>query len=124
MEAVIHKVGQIGVPVKDLKRAITFYQEKLRLNLLFQTDNMAFFECNGLRLLLDLPENEAFEHPSSVIYFQVADIQKAHQEMADQDVSFISEPHLIARMGRTETWMAFFTDTEGNTHALMSEFDV
>ncbi|WHY72355.1 MULTISPECIES: VOC family protein [Fictibacillus] len=124
MEAVIHKVGQIGVPVNDLKRAITFYQEKLRLNLLFQTGNMAFFECNGLRLLLDLPENEASAHPSSVIYFQVEDIQKAHQEMAGRGVSFISAPHLIARMGQRETWMAFFTDTEGNTHALMSELDV
>ncbi len=36
-------------------------------------------------------------------------------------VTFIDEPHLIAKMGQTETWMAFFKDGEGNTHAIMSE---
>ncbi|MFH3639882.1 VOC family protein, partial [Acinetobacter baumannii] len=39
----IQKVGQIGVPVKDLDKAITFYKEKLGLSLLFNTDNIAFF---------------------------------------------------------------------------------
>ena len=68
VQAVIQKVGQINVPVKDLNRAIDFYQEKLELPLLFNTDDMAFFECNRLRLLLSLPEKEEFDHPSSIIY--------------------------------------------------------
>lgn len=68
VKAVIQKVGQINVPVKDLNRAIDFYQEKLELPLLFSTDDMAFFECNRLRLLLSLPEKEEFDHPSSIIY--------------------------------------------------------
>lgn len=41
--------------VKDLDKAIHFYKDKLGLSLLFNTENMAFFECNGLRLLLSLP---------------------------------------------------------------------
>lgn len=36
-------------------------------------------------------------------------------------VPFIVEPHLVAEMGQTETWMTFFKDTEENTHAFVSE---
>ncbi|MFS0917753.1 VOC family protein [Brevibacillus sp. 179-C 1.1 NHS] len=117
----IQKVGQIGIPVKNLEKAIHFYKEQLGLPLLFQTSNMAFFDCNGLRLMLSLPEKEQFAHASSVVYFQVEDIQTAFEELSNKDVTFIDEPHLVAKMGQTETWMTFFKDTEDNTHALVSE---
>ena len=122
-KGLIQKVGQIGVPVKDFDRAVEFYKDKLGLPLLFNTGNLAFFDCNGLRLLLSLPEKEEFDHPSSVIYFHVADINEAYGALKDKGVQFIDEPHLIAKMGQTETWMAFFKDTETNVHALMSEFE-
>lgn len=122
--AMIQKVGQIGVPVKDLNRALDFYKEKLGLSLLFNTDSMAFFECNGLRLMLSLPEKEEFAHSSSVIYFQVTNIKETYERLVDKDVIFIDEPHVVAKLGQTETWMVFFKDTEDNTHALMSEVQV
>ncbi|MBM7836930.1 putative enzyme related to lactoylglutathione lyase [Alkalihalobacillus xiaoxiensis] len=118
----IQKINQIGVPVKDMKRAIAFYQS-LHLPLLFSTDTMAFFDCNGTRLLLSLPENEAFTFPSSVVYFQVENIRKTYDDYQKVGISFIDEPHLVAKMGATETWMTFFNDTEGNTHAFMSEVE-
>lgn len=117
----IQKVGQIGVPVQNLEKAVHFYQEQLGLPLLFQTGNMAFLDCNGLRLMLSLPEKEQYAHASSVIYFQVADIQTAFEELTNKNVTFIDEPHLVAKIGQTETWMTFFKDTEDNTHALVSE---
>ncbi|MGS2749663.1 VOC family protein [Bacillus zanthoxyli] len=117
----VQKVGQIGVPVKDLDKAITFYKEKLGLSLLFNTDNMAFFECNGLRLFLSLPEKEEFAQSSSVIYFQVEKIKETYEDLLSKKIVFIDEPHIVSKMGQTETWMTFFNDTEGNTHALMSE---
>lgn len=120
----IQKVGQIGVPVKDLERALVFYQEKLDLPLLFRTDNLAFFECSGLRLLLSLPEAEEFANSSSVLYFQVNNIKAIYEDFVGKGVQFIDEPHVVAKMGQTETWMAFFKDTEGNIHALMSEVEV
>ena len=117
----IQKVGQIGVPVKDLSRAIGFYKDKIGLSLLFNTDSMAFFECNNMRLLLSLPEKEEYATSSSVIYFQVKNIKKTYESLVSQGVTFNDEPHVVARMGQTETWMTFFKDTEENTHALMSE---
>ena len=108
----INNVGQIGVPVKDINRALDFYKEKLGLTLLFNTDSMAFFECNGLKLMLTLPEKEEFAHSSSVIYFQVNDIKDTYERLAGKEVLFIDEPHMVAKMGQTETWMVFFKDTK------------
>ncbi|GGP14616.1 VOC family protein [Oceanobacillus neutriphilus] len=118
---IIQHIGQIGVPIKNLQRAMLFYQEKLGLPLLFNTDNMAFFDCGRLRIMLTHPEKEAFDHPSSVIYFQVDDIQSSYRQLKEKQVTFIDEPHMVTKMGNTETWMVFFSDTENNTHALMSE---
>ena len=117
----IQKVGQIGVPVKNLNKAIPFYKDVLGLSLLFNTDSMAFFECNGLRLLLSLPEKEEFAYSSSVIYFQVENINELYENLVTKEVVFIDKPHIVAKIGQVETWMTFFKDTEGNTLALMSE---
>jgi methylmalonyl-CoA/ethylmalonyl-CoA epimerase len=120
----IQKVGQIAVPVNNLEQAVNFYKEKLGLTLLFTSNGLAFFECNGLRLLLSVPEKEEFAQHSSIIYFQVENIHEAYENLLNKEVTFIDEPHLIAKMGQTETWMAFFKDSEDNTHALMSEIEV
>jgi methylmalonyl-CoA/ethylmalonyl-CoA epimerase len=120
----IEKIGQIAVPVKDFERSIHFYKEVLGLPLLFNTGSLAFFDCNGVRLLLSLPETEQFAKASSVLYFQVADIKQSYEELIEKGVSFIDEPHFIAKIGNTETWMAFFNDSEENIHALMSEIQV
>ncbi|MEG9298378.1 VOC family protein [Mangrovibacillus sp. Mu-81] len=122
--ALIEKVGQIGIPVKDLDRALNYYKETLGLTLLFNTDRMAFLETGGLRLMLSLPEKEEFAHSSSVLYFQVKNIQETYEHLSGKGVRFIGEPHVVAKMELTETWMVFFKDTEGNTHAFMSEEQV
>jgi methylmalonyl-CoA/ethylmalonyl-CoA epimerase len=120
----ILEIKQIGVPVQDIHRALDFYRDKLGLSLLFNTDTMAFFESNGLRLMLTLPEKEEFNHPSSTMYFQVGNILETYENLVGKGVTFMDEPHVVAKMGQTETWMVFFKDTEGNTHALMSEVEV
>lgn len=120
----IQKVGQIGVPVQNIERAICFYKNQLGLPLLFNTETMAFFECDGVRLLLSLPEKEQFAHPSSVLYFQVEDIKAKYEDFLSNGVDFVGEPHIVAKIGDTETWMVFFKDPEGNTHAFMSEVTV
>ena len=120
----LKSIGQIGIPAKDINRAILFYKDLLELPLLFNTDTMAFFDCDGIRLMLSLPEKEQFTNASSVLYFQVDDIIASYSQMKEKGVSFIDKPHVVAKMDSTETWMVFFNDTEGNTHALMSEVAV
>ncbi|WP_214840905.1 VOC family protein [Exiguobacterium sp. s122] len=117
----IQQIRQIYVPVHDLDRAVRFYRDTLQIPLLFQAGSLAFLECNGVRLMLSIPENEDFAKASSVLYLQVRDLNEAYKQLLAKGVSFIDEPHLVAKMENVETWMAFFKDSEDNTHALMSE---
>ena len=106
---------------KDVDRATAFYRDILQLPFLFRFGDLSFFNCNGIRLMVGKAEKSEFDHPGSVIYFKVLDIQAIYAELRQLDVSFEGEPHLIARMPDHELWMAFFRDSEGNTLALMSE---
>lgn len=118
----ITRLGQISVNVKDVERAATFYGEKLGLKLLFKAPpGLAFFDCGGVRLMLDRAEKEEFDHPSSILYFSVPDIQKAHGKLKNDGVHFEDDPHVIAEMPAHDLWMTFFRDTENNLLALMSE---
>ena len=114
-------IGQISMNAKDVDRATAFYRDTLKLPFLFRFGDLSFFNCNGIRLMVGKAEKPEFDHPGSVIYFKVPDIQAAHAELRQRGVSFEGEPHLIARMPDHELWMAFFRDSEGNTLALMSE---
>jgi len=114
-------IGQIAVNVRDIDRATRFYRDVLGLPYLFGAGAMAFFDCQGTRLMLGLPGAPEFDHPSSVLYFSVSDIAATYQQLIDHGVAFRAEPHLVARMPDHELWMAFFDDTEGNTLALMAE---
>ena len=44
--------------------------------------NLAFFDCAGVRLMLSTPE-PGFDHPGSVLYFAVDDIQRTHDALRD-----------------------------------------
>jgi len=118
-EIKLEKIGQIAVNVANLDAAVAFYRDTLGMKFLFQYPGLAFFDCNGVRLLLD--ELGGWEHPSSILYYQVEDIQATYQALLTQGVDFAQEPHLVAKMPDHELWMAFFLDPSNNTLALMSE---
>jgi methylmalonyl-CoA/ethylmalonyl-CoA epimerase len=116
------RIGQIAMNANDLGRAVAFYRDALGLRLLFEVPpKMAFFDCDGVRLMLSLPEEVEFDHPGSVLYFRVQDIEQAHDTLRERGVSFLDTPHLIAKLPDHELWMTFFKDSEGNTLALMAE---
>ncbi|HXP16294.1 MAG TPA: VOC family protein [Terriglobales bacterium] len=89
--------------------------------LLFTAGRLSFFDCGGARLMLTLAEKPEFDHPSSVLYFAVADIVSAHPEMLSRGLRFEDEPDLIAKMPTPDLWMTFFRDAENNRLGLMCE---
>lgn len=115
------RIGQIAVNAHDLPRAVTFYRDTLGMRFLFEVPQMAFFDCAGVRLMLGLPSAPAFDHPASIIYYRVDDIQAAHRILVKRGVVFHEPPHVAARLPDHELWLAFFRDTEKNVIALMSE---
>jgi methylmalonyl-CoA/ethylmalonyl-CoA epimerase len=118
----INGLGQVAIRAKDVERAAAFYQDVLGLKLLFKAPpGLAFFDCGGVRLMLDRAEKPEFDHPSSVLYFAVPDIQAAYGKLKGSGVHFEDEPHMVARMPTHDLWMTFFHDSEGNLLALMCE---
>jgi methylmalonyl-CoA/ethylmalonyl-CoA epimerase len=117
----ITNIGQISINVKDLERATAFYRDVLGLPLLFTFPNLAFFDCAGVRLMLSRAESPEFDHPSSILYFRVPDLNAAYQRLVELNVQISAPPRLIAPMPTYDLWMAAFRDSEGNIHQLMSE---
>ena len=117
----LSQIGQIAITVHDLDRAALFYEQTLGMKLLFRFPNLAFFDCGGVRLMLTVPEKPEFDHPASVIYYKVADLQAVHASLAAHSVSFEAAPHKIATLPDHDLWMAFLRDSEGNLLGLMSE---
>jgi methylmalonyl-CoA/ethylmalonyl-CoA epimerase len=115
-------IGQVAMNATDIPRAVAFYRDALGMRLLFEAPpKMAFFDCGTVRLMLSLPETAEYDHPGSVLYFRVDDIDQAYAQLKERGVMFRDQPHLIARMPDHELWMTFFKDSEGNTLALMAE---
>ena len=119
----LNQIGQIALHADDLNRAVAFYRETLGMRLLFQAPPaLAFFDCGGIRLMLDaVKEKDTPERLSSLIYYKVADLNATYETLVSRGVTFNSKPHLIAKMPDHELWMAFFRDSEQNLVGLMSE---
>jgi methylmalonyl-CoA/ethylmalonyl-CoA epimerase len=117
----LDRIGQIAVNVKDLARAVQFYRDILGMRFLFEVPNLAFFDCGGVRLMLGKAEKPEFDHPGSVLYYTVADLNATFAALKGRDVDFIDEPHLIAKMPDHDLWMVFFRDSENNLMALQEE---
>jgi methylmalonyl-CoA/ethylmalonyl-CoA epimerase len=116
------RIEQIAMPVRDLARATAFYRDRLGMKLLFEVPpQLAFFDCDGVRLALSISSDPMYDPPGSIVYYRVADIDASHAELEKGGVEFLRGPHKVAELGDVEIWMAFFEDTEGNTLALTSE---
>ena len=117
----LSQIGQISVTVHDLERAVGFYRDILGVRHLFTVPNMSFFDCGGIRLMLAIPSSKELDHPSSILYFKVTDIQAAHEALAAQGVQFFGQPHIVASMPAYDLWLVEFRDSEQNVLSLMSE---
>ena len=111
---------QISQPCTDLDRAVDFYERVLGLPLLARFDPIAFFDLDGVRLLLELGD-PAGPGSGSILYFKDDDIHATRADLEARGVVFVDDVHLIHRddtgtfgpAGEGE-WMTFFRDSEGN----------
>ena len=118
----IQRVGQIHLSVKDIDRAVAFYRDVLELPLLFEVagQDMAFFDCGGVRLYLGHAESDEFAS-RPLLYYRVSAIEDEHARLDSAGVVFHDAPHVVHRDGGMELVLCFFDDSEGNVVALMEE---
>jgi methylmalonyl-CoA/ethylmalonyl-CoA epimerase len=118
----LSRIGQIFINAHDLDRAIAFYRDTLGMTFLFLAPpGMAFFDCGGIRLMLGVADRPELNHPASIIYYKVDDIEATYEMLNARGVEFVIKPHLVAPMPTYDLWLADFRDSEGNLLALMSE---
>jgi methylmalonyl-CoA/ethylmalonyl-CoA epimerase len=117
------EVFQIAQHADDLERAKEFYSRLLKAQPrgLFDPPGLLFFQAGPVRLLLEQPA------ASALIYLKVDDVRATVEELRADGVEIVSEPHVIFSHtddalgpAGTDEWMAFITDSEGNTVGLVS----
>lgn len=112
------RIGQISRSVKDIEASRRWYEEVLGLKHLYSFGDLAFFDCDGVRLFLSASDGTAGD---SILYFRVGDIHAAHERLSGLGVTFVSAPHRVHRHeDGSEEWMAFFNDPDGGVLALMA----
>ena len=118
----VQRIGQIALNAKNIPVATVVYRDVLGLKHLFSVgERMAFFDCGGVRLMLSQPSTPELDHPSSILYFLVADIDTAHSGLVAHGVKVEHPPALAAKMPDHELWLCPFRDPEGNILELMGE---
>jgi len=121
----LDRIGQIAINVHDVDRAVAYYRDVLGMRFLFSAGpTMAFFDCGGVRLMLGVASEPRFDHPASILYYKVDDIQAAFATLKGRGALVEREPGLTANLGTHELWIGFLRDPEGNLLALMSEVPV
>ena len=116
----ITRISQIAIVVHDLAKAEDFYKNTLGLKHLFSAPpRVAFFDASGTRIMLSLPEPQV-DYKSAIVYFDVADIHAAHEELSAKGVASLGTPHVVGKLGDKEVWIAEFKDPDGNLLALQS----
>lgn len=114
----LSSIGQIARFVSNIERSVDWYRDVLGLTHLFTHGDLAFFDCDGTRLFLNIGDVKA----NSIIYFNVDDIHLTYRTMTEQGVEAVSAPHMIhTHEDGTEEWMAFFNDPDGQPLGLMSK---
>jgi predicted enzyme related to lactoylglutathione lyase len=82
--------------------------------------DMAFFDCGGIRLYFGKPESEEFRS-NPLIYYRVPAISDTYRTLLERGAESMSEPHVVHSTETTDLWIAGLRDPEGNSVMLMSE---
>jgi methylmalonyl-CoA/ethylmalonyl-CoA epimerase len=119
-EVHLQDVAQIAITVQNLAEAKSFYRDVLELKFLFEAGSMAFFQCGPIRLMIGEAEKPSIAE-GTIVYFRVADLESTAHVLSARGVSFVQQPHLVAKLKSHDLWLAFLKDPAGNTLGLMSE---
>lgn len=114
-------LAQVAVTFHDVPGALAWYRDVLGLPLVFETNGMAFFAMGDVRLMMTRPEQAEHDHPASVLYFRVPNIDDAYAALDARGATFEDQPHLVGRMGSTEIWMFFVRDPERHLIGITEE---
>jgi catechol 2,3-dioxygenase-like lactoylglutathione lyase family enzyme len=112
-------LAQVGLTVRDLDRARSFYRDVLGLPLLFEAGGMIFFQLAGLRLMVGREHKEGQPIGGSLLYFDAPDIDALGSALEARGVVFQNEAQVVQRSETHDLKLREFFDPDGNALALM-----
>jgi len=107
----IEKIENITFPVKDLKKAVSFYENVLGLKKRDEWSNYATFNIGDMMLGLDPESKDEID-----VFMTVANVDQEYKTLKEKGVQFVTEPKDQYWGGRT----AMFKDPDGNKFILVS----
>jgi predicted enzyme related to lactoylglutathione lyase len=107
----IKRIWDVTLTVKDLQKAVDFYEKVLGLSKKYQFKDYAGFDCGGIELgMKTWGEQEPSRKGEPTIGFFVDDVDAAYRTLCDKGVKFIQEPKEMPWGCRVAT----FVDPDGH----------
>lgn len=119
----LDRIGQIALTVDELPTATAYYRDVLGMKFLFDAPGMSFFDCGGIRLMLGIAEGSA-EHPDTIIYYRVEDVEAACEVLRTRGATVERKPRPVHKAEDHELWLAFLRDPAGHLVGLMAEVEL
>lgn len=120
----IRGLMQVAYTVSNLDRSVRFFRDTLGIPFLFSAPpGLAFLDLDGVRLMLSEAKREAgsVAEQNSTLYLRCPSIESSCAALSSRGVEIADEPHVVARVGESEVWIAFIRDPDGTLVGLMEE---
>lgn len=111
---------QVALTVNDIDAARLFYRDRLGLRLMFEANNMLFFDVSGTRLMIARDQaRERASRPSGILYFHVEDFNAALGRLHGTSAKLVGAVETVQTTGSGSLCLQQFEDVDGNMLAIM-----
>jgi methylmalonyl-CoA/ethylmalonyl-CoA epimerase len=111
---------QVALTVTDVDAARTFYRDRLGLRLMFEANNMLFFDVGGTRLMIARDEaRQRSARPAGILYFHVEDFAAALVRLQGTRAALVGPVETVQTTAAGSLRLQQFEDADGNMLAIM-----
>ena len=108
------KLSNVILRVSDLETSITFWKEKVGLELIISSGEFAFFALGESQLALNQPPAFESQMSDTEIVLEVDDLATSFAEMKDRGVPFEVDPRPVTSDGVRTLLATHFRDPDGH----------
>lgn len=111
---------QVALTVTDVDAARIFYRDRLGLRLMFEANNMLFFDVGGTRLMIARDEaRQRPARPGGILYFHAEDFVAALVRLQGTRATLVGPVETVQTTGSGSLRLQQFEDLDGNMLAIM-----
>jgi len=105
-------VSMIMLGVRDLEKSVSFYRDRLGIDIRQRIPGFAFLASGALTIVLSEPlaKNVSPLVGATEVIFSVNDVRASYEALKDQGVEFSQEPRNVSG----PMWAANFRDPDGH----------